>query len=306
MNKFIFTSLILVSSLLSFSQADDYIITKEFIEWQKKQFKISKHDSYNKHYEKLNRTISITAHISVLGIDTVLADSAIIYALEAVNRFYEPAGFQFSICKFNYFHGYEYDTLSIQPRNENAEELRRKNYEPYTINMYFVQNLQGGSGILIGGLAPFPGVDTTYASPPVPDYRGALDGQMDWVYINARNPLPMTIAHELGHYFGLLHPHDRSSFGPELAEDRTNCSTTGDLICDTPAEPTLSDLVDANCHYSGNVDRATALVDPTGHVYMPSTTNLMSYTLSRCAKGFTEEQFQRMIYIYYHYRTYLR
>lgn len=306
MNKFIFTSLFLFGAFISFAQADDYLITKEFIEWQKKQFKVSQSDAYNRHYEQLNRTFSITAHVSVLGVDTVLSDTVLFEAIDEINEYYRPAGFNFRICKINYFHGYEYDTLSIQPINENAEELKRKNYEPYTINMYFTENLQASSGILIGGLAPFPGVDTNHITPPVPDLRGASEGQADWIYISVGNPLAFTMAHELGHYFGLLHPHERDAFGPELVEDRTACATTGDLICDTPAEPNLENKVDGNCHYTGNVDLSGALVDPTGHVYMPSTTNLMSYTPSRCAKGFTEEQFQRMIYIYYHYRTYLR
>lgn len=50
-----------------------------------------------------------------------------------------------------------------------------------------------------------------------------------------------TLAHELGHYFSLLHTHSTSN-GDELV-DGSNCLNAGDLFCDTPADPRLSSSI---------------------------------------------------------------
>ena len=49
-----------------------------------------------------------------------------------------------------------------------------------------------------------------------------------------------TMVHEAGHYFTLFHTHGKTNFGTtdELV-DGSNCTTAGDDICDTPADPNL-------------------------------------------------------------------
>ena len=43
------------------------------------------------------------------------------------------------------------------------------------------------------------------------------------------------IVHEFGHFFGLYHTFEKA-FGKELISGK-DCETTGDMICDTPADP---------------------------------------------------------------------
>ncbi len=110
-----------------------------------------------------------------------------------------------------------------------------------------------------------------------------------------------TLAHEMGHYFGLLHPHD-TRYGEEAitrdANDACyNCESTGDLLCDTQASPNLFSLVDSNCDYTG-----TAIETCSGNTYMPDTDNTMSY--SACSNTFTAEQNSRMAF-YAFERSYL-
>ncbi|MDR1592405.1 MAG: hypothetical protein LBS16_05940, partial [Prevotellaceae bacterium] len=91
-----------------------------------------------------------------------------------------------------------------------------------------------------------------------------------------------TVIHEMGHFFGLLHTHD-TNYGYE-DPNGSNCSSTGDLCCDTPADPTLSqDNVNSNCVYTG-----TATYD--GRPYTPDTHNFMSYSRKTCRNIFSDEQ----------------
>ena len=106
--------------------------------------------------------------------------------------------------------------------------------------------------------------------------------------------------HEFGHYFGLYHTFD-TSFGIELANG-SNCKTSGDLICDTPADPysIASVTMDASC----NLNPPTK--DSNGEYYTPDGCNIMSYYNSPCNSfKFTTGQFNRMIEVMEKGRNYL-
>jgi hypothetical protein len=82
-------------------------------------------------------------------------------------------------------------------------------------------------------------------------------------------------SHEVGHCLGLIHTHE-TAFGEEHI-DGTNCSTKGDEVCDTPADP-FSHVGEScfsatnACSYTGNCE------DPDGATnYSPPYNNIMSY-----------------------------
>ena len=93
-----------------------------------------------------------------------------------------------------------------------------------------------------------------------------------------------TFSHEVGHYFDLFHTHS-THYGEECV-DGSNCSTTGDLLCDTEADPKLSGLVDVDCQYTGDAVDACG----SGVPYNPPTYNLMSYSTKSCRDHFSHEQ----------------
>lgn len=113
-----------------------------------------------------------------------------------------------------------------------------------------------------------------------------------------------TFAHEVGHYFGLLHTH----FGhgvPCLREpvtrgevnafcfndtNRPRCSITGDLLCDTPADPKMSTVPTEYIPYKNDCKWEYYMTDYFGDRYWPQVSNYMGYGNSGCRKIFTPGQ----------------
>jgi len=162
------------------------------------------------------------------------------------------------------------------------------------INMFFVGNFPD-RGEKVVGYANFP-IGTC-----CPSSQSYSNQTSNAVFISTSNS-PMiyqverTIPHEMGHYFGLLHTHD-TTFGNELVNG-SNCSTAGDQICDTPADP-YSDGYEicvkkdtwGNCYWNcTNTDR-------NGNRYSPQLNNVMSY-YHGCGGLITSGQFTRMIWGY--------
>ena len=97
-----------------------------------------------------------------------------------------------------------------------------------------------------------------------------------------------TISHEVGHCLGLSHTFVGSEY-----INGTNCSTLGDRVCDTQADPYSDDacFTSSNCLYTGTCQ------DPSGATnYSPPYQNIMSYWGDRgCTlTHFTTGQFQRI------------
>ena len=134
-------------------------------------------------------------------------------------------------------------------------------------------------------------------------YRGFYN-DLNHSIIIIRHGSKTTLAHEIGHFFGLKHPHRNWNKGKwrqeSVSRTRTkgifkkkkNCECNGDFIADTPAEPKLIKFTDKNCRYNSN-----NLTDNWGDVYHPMTDNLMSYPKNpKCRTSFTFLQKIAMLY----------
>ena len=95
----------------------------------------------------------------------------------------------------------------------------------------------------------------------------------------------------------MYHTFETTAFGPESA-DGSNCSTAGDLVCDTQADP--NGLNDGQCHLSPQSVDGT-----TGLYYEPPVCNIMSYYNPTCDQVFTRGQLDRMLMIMKTGRSYL-
>jgi len=195
-------------------------------------------------------------------------------AVRNLNLMWQQTGIQFFIYG-EADHIYNDDFLPLINWHRFRPVLLRTNTVPDTINIYFT-GLYG-----ICGEASFP-------SEAAQGVQGIL---MDFACSGA--DMPSTLAHEIGHYFDLYHTHE-TQFGVECPTRASGCDSTGDLLCDTPADPNLDGLgkVDTNCAYT-NFAPIPATCDATP--YDPPTRNLMSYSLRTCRNQFTAEQISRVL-----------
>ena len=136
------------------------------------------------------------------------------------------------------------------------------------INIWIVNKIDGDS-IFTGGYAYFP------------EYNSAIT---DGLVLNAStvNGTNKTIVHEMGHYFYLLHSFEDGGDGTFCATN-TDCTTQGDLICDTEPVVLLYDCTSTTNSCTGNPYTVT---DAT-HNYTVQN-NYMSYT--NCQWMFTQGQ----------------
>lgn len=93
------------------------------------------------------------------------------------------------------------------------------------------------------------------------------------------------LAHEVGHYLGLYHTFEISFGGTCSGNTFGNCTTGGDLICDTPAD----NAVFTTCNASSN---SCIDVMPGDPLDMPE--NFMDYELDVCYNTFTSGQATKM------------
>ena len=186
-------------------------------------------------------------------------------ALAVVNMHFSGTGFSFFYTNVSTIFSNQYFSLVDFAE---GDALYAAHNNPDAINIYFVNY-----SAEYCGWANFPWYSGRYI---VMNNECALNSS--------------TFAHELGHYLGLYHTHS-TTHGAELV-DGSNCGSTGDLVCDTPAEPNLSGKVTTTCLYTGTD------LDPNGIAYVPDPTNMMSYSQKNCRTYFSPQQISRMNFYY--------
>jgi hypothetical protein len=182
-----------------------------------------------------------------------------------LNTRFVPAGFYFSIkWPINYINNTSYYSHDFS----TGYNMMASNNVSNSVNVYFVDDPGGACG---------------YFSP-------SADGIA--IKKTCSNPNSTTLTHELGHFFGLPHTfngweHGSTPWNPEKVTRGVgaNCSSTGDLFCDTDADY-LSDRW--YCPYTGNQ------LDVTGTPYHPDSSLYMSYSSDNCQSRFSTMQIARM------------
>lgn len=161
-----------------------------------------------------------------------------------LNQFYNVFDIYFSNIGFDYINNSNY----VQVSENEANTLGQINNQSNAVNYYIVDALWNTGGGFVTGTAL-----------SIPSNR---------LIIRNDRVLSSTSPHEVGHCLNLLHTFE--TYYCTEAINGSNCSSCGDLVCDTPA--------DANTGNSG------------GH--SPDLTNIMSYYPNR--NHFTDGQSIRM------------
>jgi hypothetical protein len=211
------------------------------------------------------------------------------YALSALNYYYKSAGIEFYFSRHPYYINstdlYNYDERSTDLNGGDSDNQ----YNAFggevnnAINIYFVNTITRANGNRVSGFAYYP---------------SAL-AKSNRMFVSQNAILNNnTIAHELGHYFGLMHTHESTENGTtdESAEhvERSgahfNADKAGDMIADTDADPRYrtTEFDEAACSYIGTGK------DIFGKSFTPPVGNIMSYFPSRCGMSFTKGQYARI------------
>lgn len=245
-----------------------------------KNEKAKKQKSY-----KLNSPVSIPIKVHIVrnsdgsgGIN----EAGFMTILNELNSAYAPMQMSFYLCEaINYINNSEFYTFDKSEENDLASSTE----VIQVINIYYVNTISG-LGESVGGYAYIPNSYTPYTS------------SLNRVLIS--NKSSKTLIHEIGHFFSLPHTHgnSNSTLTKELV-DGSNCSSEGDLFCDTPADPNLLNFVNSDCEYNGTQ------IDANGDSFTPLTNNYMSYSRSSCINSFTEEQKSTIIETLLNERSYL-
>jgi len=208
--------------------------------------------------------------------DSSVDEADISYGFSQLNTYFNSINVSFQVDTVIPVEDYNYSRISSV---NDINELVVKHSQPNSINLYLLQSIEIGS-VPSYGFTFFP--DET---------------EKNYVFLDKNHIAGMYLTTLMGHYAGLLSTHDTLG-GAEWANE-LNCSTTGDFICDTYADPNLYQLVDTDCKYEA------FLTDPTGMFYAPSVANIMSESRDECKCIFTPMQLRRMVFYLMNYRNYL-
>lgn len=231
--------------------------------------------------ECLNKKFSIVAHIvrDTFGLPNI-TEMTISENIERLNRDFEPMCVAFEICEFRYIDNFQYDTLDVDPNGLNEwEEMQVKYHEQNRINIFFATEIIINDPTFQCGFATQDGI-TQVHNGGIVMLKSCIDADSK------------AISHEMGHYFGLLNTFEGQ--GAELV-DGSNCTTIGDLLCDTAADPFIagqapSSYVDVGlgCRFINQT------LDANGEYYRPDVGNIMSNYQDECRCSFTNDQFAKM------------
>jgi PKD repeat protein len=193
-------------------------------------------------------------------------------AIATMNSYFANAFLEFFLCEgVNFIDSDDFYDYSL----DQEAALTNANIDN-VINIYFVNSITTSNGGGLCGYAYFPGGPETI------------------LMANSCTTNGSTLTHEMGHFFFLSHTHGNvnGTLTEELVNG-SNCQTTGDFICDTPADPQLSNgKVNTSCNY------VATEFDANGQLFTPNPRNIMSYSRQACRTELSPQQYARIYATY--------
>jgi PKD repeat protein len=261
--------------------------SKNYISSSSTQIKKYENDYFQKKFAKSNsnsksiNSIPIKAHVIRNSNGTGgICEADLNKAISNLNIIYADAFMEFFLCD-----GIDYINIDALCNFEKGDEknLIETNNVSGLINIYFTEYIKNDAEESICGYSD-------------------NEGRNDIIVMkNSCATNDSSLVHEIGHFFSLMHTHglDTIKKTTELV-DGSNCDTDGDGICDTPADPRLTNNnVNNFCNYTGTE------IDANGDAYKPDTGNMMSYSKKGCRTHFSQQQLARMYAFYQTAKNYL-
>lgn len=240
----------------------------------------------------VNKNYNLLAHVAVDSTNRQALYSRQILdtMVMKLNEFFSPICVSFSLCDYNLLaDDYSLGRIRNQPIStfDRLQELKSRFALRRRINIFFVDYITTASC----GTSTFEGILTTN------------DANI-FIERDCYEDLAGQVAHHLGHIFGLRNTFNAGNI--ELVNG-DNCTTTGDMICDTPADPFGQPLSTATAEeialveddllvasfFNSTCEFIYEIKDPNGEYYQPDMGNIMSAYPCKC--GFTQEQFKLMV-----------
>lgn len=203
------------------------------------------------------------------GTSVAAGDSSINRQLENMRQFYAPQNICFILAGKQQINNLDLTAMNV---STEASELNPF-LLPDMLNIFIHSTLFDTAGNLNGYAYSIPGSTLSLVDDAIKS-------------ITNRS----TLAHEMGHNFGLYHTHE--TFNGTRMENVarsgncSNCATAGDTFCDTEADPNLDNgiVVNASCNYTGTAR------DACSTLYAPNPRNIMAYGNRACRDFFSNEQ----------------
>lgn len=218
------------------------------------------------------------------GIDPALINQM----LQKLNELFTPVMFNFYVYSIDTLNSDYYANILTSDTMKMNNLKRLKNIAG-CINVYFIPSMDAK------GISSFS--DRFYQ-------YGYRDEQGILISNDAHIT---TLAHEMGHYFDLLHPFETAlnpREDPDMPPleyeniaregDCANWWRTGDLLKDTPADPYWSGNYEINSNCNIEIIKPLPLDGCGQRNYNPLTNNIMHTSRKECRFHFTEDQKARM------------
>ena len=248
---------------------------------------------------KNSRLQGIQAVSLPIKIHIVLQDNGYGDISSSLNNVFSNLNFWFANMGVSFYQygniDYIYSTSAYYFNNSDESSLLDSYAANNAINIFFVGTFPD-RGANVTGYAKFPIGDCC------PSSQSYSTKNSNALFISTNFSMKYqaekTIPHEMGHYFGLLHTHE-TYYGNERVNG-SNCSSAGDQICDTPADPyeIITGVEVCKKKYSnGTCYWGCTNTDANGNIYNPQLDNIMSY-YDGCGGRITAGQYNRMIWGY--------
>ena len=228
----------------------------------------------------LNKEFNVVAHLVKTEGDSLGMDvEQLLEVMAKVNVLFEPICVSFKICQLDTIENFRYDSV----KTFEWDELQVTYHQQRKINIFWVSQFDFENELC--GVAELGGIANT-------ENGGLL--MLKGECINE-----FAIAHELGRYFGVPWTFGEGLEQTEELVRGANCDTTGDLICDTPADPyILGEAVESFVDEGNNCRFTQQNRDIIGDWFTPHVANIMSYYPDACKCDFSDEQYRLMVATY--------